>query len=106
MRDLVARAFEGDYRVETVADGKAGLEMASSGRFDVIITDLMMPEMDGHELIRNLKANRKTAGIKIIVLSALASETDMVQVIDEGADAFILKPTPLKFLRRKVDGLA
>lgn len=103
--DLVSRAFEGDYRVVQVSDGKAGIETASTGDFDVIITDIMMPEADGHELIRAIKGNRKTSNIKIVVLSALASENDMVQALDEGADAFILKPSPLKFLRRKVDGL-
>ena len=102
---VVARAFEDNYRVWHAANGATGIEMASTGDFDVIITDLMMPEADGHQLVKSLKADKKTRKIKIVVFSALAAEEDMVKAFDEGADAYLTKPTPLKVLRRQVDRL-
>lgn len=103
--DLVAHAFEGEYRVDCAVDGQQGVEAAKTGDYDVVITDIMMPEFDGHEVVKMLRNNRESAHTKIVVFSALASEKDMVQALDEGADTYILKPTPLKALRKQVDRL-
>lgn len=103
--EMVSRAFEGEYKISHAANGNEGLELARSGDYDVIITDIMMPEADGHELIKSIKSDRKTSSVKIVVFSALASESDMLKALDEGADSYLLKPTPLKVLRRQVDRL-
>lgn len=103
--NIVARTFEDDYRVSRACDGAHGLELARTGHYDVIITDLMMPETDGHQLVRELKADKKTRHIKVIVFSALTGEEDMLKAFDEGADAYITKPTPLKVLRKQVERL-
>lgn len=102
---IVSRAFGDDYRVSRAADGEQGLQLAQTGDYDAIITDLMMPEVDGHQLIKSLKADKRTKNIKIVVFSALTSEDDMLRAFDEGADAFLSKPTPLKVLRRQVEKL-
>lgn len=103
--DMVSRAFDGEYKVGYAPDGIKGVEMAKTGDYDVIITDIMMPEADGHHLITELKGNKRTSHIKIVVFSALASEDDMLKALDEGADSYLLKPTPLKVLRRHIDRL-
>ena len=102
---MISRAFEGDYKISNAANGNQGLELARSGNFDIIITDIMMPEADGHELIKAIKSDPKTSSVKIVVFSALASENDMLTALDTGADAYLLKPIPLKVLRRQVDRL-
>ena len=103
--EMISRAFEGDYKISNAANGNQGLELARSGNFDIIITDIMMPEADGHELIKAIKSDPKTSSVKIVVFSALASENDMLTALDTGADAYLLKPIPLKVLRRQVDRL-
>jgi len=102
---LVARAFEGEYRVARAADGAEALEMARTGDFDVVVTDIMMPGTDGHHLISALKGDKKLSDIKVVVFSAMTSEDDMLRAFDEGADAYLHKPTSLKVLRRQIDRL-
>lgn len=102
---LVGRAFEDDYRIVCSSDAEKAIELAREGNFDVIITDLMMPDVDGHQLIRTLKSDKKTRNVKIVVFSALTSEDDTLHALDEGADAFLTKPTALRVLRRQVDRL-
>lgn len=102
---LIARTFEGEYRVARACDGAEALEMARTGDFDVVVTDIMMPNADGHQLIAALKSDRRLRDIKVVVFSALTTEDDMLRAFDEGVDAYLHKPTPLKVLRRQIDRL-
>lgn len=79
--------------------------MAKDGDFDVIITDIMMPEIDGHKLVAMLRANKATKKTKIVVFSAVTSEEDILNAYEEGVDAFLTKPVSLKILRKQVDRL-
>lgn len=92
-----------DYRVITALNGVAALAHLERERPDLIITDLVMPEMDGFELIQKLRSNDQYKEIPILVFSAkpVASEK-----LDElGADKFVLKPSPPETLLLAIDGL-
>ena len=102
---LLTRTFGSDYRVARASDGKAGLEMALSGNYDVVVTDIMMPGLDGHALIKGIRADKKLRNVKIVVFSAVNSEEDMLTAYKEGVNAFYTKPMSLKLLRVNIDRL-
>ncbi len=103
--NLLARTFSDNYRIEYASDGIDGLEKARTGEYDIVITDLLMPGLDGHALISALKSDPQTRNIKIVVFSSLASESDYIKAYSAKVDAFITKPSSLKILRVSVDRL-
>ena len=80
------------FRVTTALKGNLGLEEARKGKADLIILDLMLPEIDGIEICKILKQNYKTAFIPIIMLTAKSQETDKVLGLELGADDYLTKP--------------
>lgn len=102
---VLAKAFEEKYRVTEMTDAKTAVETVKNGGYDIVITDIMMPDFDGHEVIKTLKEDKHTREVKIVVLSVLTSETDMITALDEGADAYLTKPMPVKALVRQVESL-
>ena len=102
---VVAKAFGENYRVTEMSDARDAFELACQGGFDVVVTDLMMPDYDGHQLLKALKADKRTRDIKVVVFSALTSENDMLTAFDEGADAYLTKPIPIKVLVKQVERL-
>ena len=102
---VLVKAFEDKYRVTEMSDAREAVELARKGGFDLIITDLMMPDFDGHQVVRALKSDKRTRDIKIVVFSALTSEDDMLRAFDEGADAYLTKPIPVKVLVRQIEHL-
>lgn len=80
------------FRVQHSAKGLTGLELARKLKPDLIILDLMLPEMDGLEICKVLKKNDATAHIPIIMLTAKAQETDKIVGLELGADDYITKP--------------
>ena len=101
--DLLIRNLDQEYIVSYVTNGSDGLELAQKEPFDVVVTDLMIPELDGYELIGAIRDNSCCKDSKIVVLSALGSEDDILRAYDAGADCFIQKPTSLKVLRKQID---
>jgi len=81
-----------NYRVAFAKNGKAALEQVQTQKFDLILLDIMMPEMDGFEVSEKLKANEATAKIPIIFLTALTDEDSIVRAFDNGAVDYITKP--------------
>lgn len=81
-----------NFNVETAVNGKDALEKVAAHRPDLILLDLMMPVMDGFEVLRALRANPETADIRIVILSALNSTEDIVRGYQMGANDFITKP--------------
>lgn len=77
------------YRVETAADGKQALERAKSVRPDLIVLDIMMPEMDGLTVCREL---RKTSNVPVIILTARGDDIDRIIGLEIGADDYMAKP--------------
>lgn len=79
-----------NYEVEAVYDGEAGLEYGSTGVFDVIVLDVLMPKMNGMEVLAELR--RRKVGTPIIMLTALSQESDKISGLDAGADDYLPKP--------------
>ncbi|MCK8825686.1 HD domain-containing protein [Fuchsiella alkaliacetigena] len=83
---------DNDYNVVTVSNGKAALKLVEEKKPELIILDIMMPELDGYEVCKRLKANPETKQIPVIFLSALNSVEDKLKGFDLGAVDFITKP--------------
>lgn len=106
MADYIARKFRALYKVVRVEDGKAALDYLETGKLpSVIITDLMMPNMDGFELCKVLKKNKKTMNIPIVVVSAMPERDAKIQSIENGADAYLEKPFTFELLQTTLNGL-
>lgn len=80
------------YQVLTAEDGRRGLELARGKQPDLVVLDLMLPEMDGREVCRLLRQDEHTRHLPIVMLTALAEETDRVVGFELGADDYITKP--------------
>ena len=81
-----------NFQLRTAANGQQALEAVSERVPDLILLDLMMPGIDGFEVIRQLRANPKTADVQIVILSALNSNEDVVKGFNMGANDYIMKP--------------
>ena len=91
------------YRVTVATRGAAGLELAERARPDLIILDIMLPDMDGFEVCRRLKSgSRELAATPIIMLSARGAEIDRVRGLELGADDYVTKPFSLMELLARV----
>ena len=80
------------YAVTEASDGQAALEKATAKSFDLVITDLNMPELDGFELIKSLRLHPKTVALPIIVLSTRDADQDLDRAIALGANSYLNKP--------------
>lgn len=105
LRQFVADAFAADYGILTAENGQAGLSLAQAHLPDLIITDRMMPELDGLALCKALKSDHRTSHIPVIMLTALSAETDKLEGLESGADAYLGKPFGLRELRLQVRNL-
>jgi signal transduction histidine kinase len=92
MRDYVRRLLSPHYEVEAVADGQAALAAARARRPDLVLSDVMMPRLDGFGLLRELRANPETRTLPVILLSARAGEEARVEGLEAGTDAYLVKP--------------
>jgi DNA-binding response OmpR family regulator len=80
------------YDVQIAKDGETGLRKASQERFDLVLLDLMLPQLDGLEICRNLRSRPPTADLPIIMITAKAEEADRIVGLEMGADDYITKP--------------
>lgn len=81
-----------NFKMRTAANGQLALDAVAAQKPDLILLDLMMPGIDGFEVIRRLRADPETADIQIVILSALNSNEDVVKGFNVGANDFIMKP--------------
>jgi signal transduction histidine kinase/DNA-binding response OmpR family regulator/anti-sigma regulatory factor (Ser/Thr protein kinase) len=102
LRDHVARLLRPHWDVTAVVDGQAALERAERERFDLVLTDVMMPRRDGFGLIAALRAGEQTRDIPIVVLSARAGEEAAVEGLSAGADDYLVKPFSARDLVARV----
>ncbi|MCI5820059.1 MAG: response regulator transcription factor [Acidaminococcus sp.] len=100
---LVAVLKKEKYEVENVYDGKSGYEYALSGIFDVILLDVMLPQMNGFEVLKKLRQNEIST--PVIMLTALTDEANKVQGLDYGADDYIAKPFSIPELLARIRAL-
>ncbi|HEY5676756.1 MAG TPA: ATP-binding protein, partial [Myxococcales bacterium] len=102
MRDYLCRLLSERWQVRAVADGEAALALARSERPDLVVADVMMPGLDGFELLRALRADPATRGIPLIMLSARAGEEARIEGIEAGADDYLVKPFSARELIARV----
>lgn len=91
------------YEVEQVYDGKAALEAANSGTYDLMIFDVMMPKMSGFEVLKALREAGNTT--YVIMLTAMSELDDKIEGLELGADEYLTKPIPLKELVARIRSL-
>ena len=80
------------FRIRKAANGRIALEEIAKEKPDLILLDLLMPEIDGFEVLRRVRENPETADIRVVILSALNSTDDIVKGYQLGANDFITKP--------------
>jgi signal transduction histidine kinase len=102
MRNYIKRLLGGHYLIESAANGIEALRMARQNPPDIILTDVMMPHLDGLGLISELRADPKTKSIPIIVLSARAGEEAQMGGLERGADDYLVKPFSARELAARI----
>jgi PAS domain S-box-containing protein len=102
MREYVKRLLAGRYQVDAVADGDAALRLAREEPPDLVLSDIMMPGLDGVALLRELRADPRTRHLSVILLSARAGEEAMAGGLDAGADDYLVKPFTARELIARV----
>ncbi|MGK0189714.1 MAG: signal transduction histidine kinase [Verrucomicrobiales bacterium] len=105
MLEFLAGQLSDDYRVVKAADGADALELGKNGFPDAIILDGMMPEMDGFEVCRKLRAHTSTRSTPIIMLTARADEATKFKALDAGATDFLTKPFSLSEVKSRLRNL-
>jgi CheY-like chemotaxis protein len=105
-RDMLTRRLERHgYRISIAADGREGLDAARREMPDLILMDMNLPEVDGWEATRQLKADAKTRHIPVIALTAHAMVSDRHRALQAGCDDYDTKPVELTRLRAKIEAL-
>lgn len=105
LQDFIAQIVNKNYQVICASDGSEGYEIAIESVPDLIITDLMMPGMDGVTLCEKLKVDMRTSHIPIIILTARAMSDDRLKGIESGADHYITKPFSSRELESWIENL-
>jgi signal transduction histidine kinase/ligand-binding sensor domain-containing protein/DNA-binding response OmpR family regulator len=105
IRNYIRMNLDGDYKVIEAENGLQGLEIALDIIPDLIISDIMMPELNGLDLCRKLKTNEKTSHIPVILLTAQQSEQYQMEGYETGADAYISKPFSSAMLLVRIKNL-
>ncbi len=105
MRNFIGKGLIGAYKVKAAVDGSEGLKQAIGTSPDLIITDLMMPKMDGIELCKRLKTNVNTSHIPVIMLTAKAGMENKIEGLETGADDYLTKPFDAKELLARTKNL-
>ncbi|WP_413176083.1 ATP-binding protein [Anabaena azotica] len=103
MREYVKRLLSSQYVVETATDGIAALEAIAHHLPDLVLTDVMMPRLDGFGLLSALRSNQHTREIPIILLSARAGDEAKVEGLEAGADDYLIKPFSARELLARVE---
>ncbi len=105
LRTFIREEIKNDYNIIEAKNGEEALNKAKQFIPDLVLSDIMMPVMDGITLSQKLKADLKTSHIPIILLTAKSSEEDNIEGLETGADEYIVKPFNMKVLSTKIKNL-
>ncbi|NGP77837.1 response regulator [Balneolaceae bacterium YR4-1] len=105
VRSFIREQLEDDYKIMEAANGREGVEVSQASIPDLIITDLMMPEMDGYRFSEKIRNNEKTSHIPVIMLTARAGLDAKIEGLEVGIDAFLTKPYHTRELKTRVKTL-
>ncbi len=105
VREYTASIFRSEYKILEAVNGREGFEMAVQHIPDIIISDLLMPEMNGDAFCKKIKKEERTSHIPFILLTAVTSRESEKEALKIGADDYITKPFDINILRIKVDNL-
>ncbi len=105
VRNYIRELLETDFKVIEASDGEEGVSKAKDEIPDLIITDVMMPEMDGFQFSKKIRNNEKTSHIPLVMLTAKAGFDDKIEGLKSGIDAYITKPFKAKELTVQIDNL-
>ena len=102
VRSFIAEQLRGEYKILEAANGMEGIAVSQGTIPDLIITDLMMPEMDGYAFSEKIRSDEKTSHIPIIMLTAKAGLSPKIEGLELGIDAYLTKPFHVKELQTRV----
>jgi DNA-binding response OmpR family regulator len=102
LRAVLREHYAGEYRVIEASDGKEALEKINEEQVDIVISDIMMPEMDGLELVRELRRDLTTSHLPIALLTAKSTVEDQITGTEAGADLYFPKPFNLQLMDLKL----
>ncbi len=105
LRSYLSASLRLHYEVLTAENGLLGLELAVKHIPDLVLSDVMMPDMDGFQLLEKLKAKRETSHIPVVFLTAKDTELDRRKGYDLGADSYLNKPVSGQLLQRRIENL-
>lgn len=102
---LMKRLLQPRYHVITANDGREALQLIQTNKVDIVVSDVMMPEMDGYELTNHIKHNEIYSHLPVILLTAKTTEDDQQKALLTGADGYITKPFKIRDLQLRIDNL-
>ncbi|MCY7359846.1 MAG: response regulator [Rudanella sp.] len=105
LRDFLVAELSDSYHVLQAADGQAGWELVQTELPDLVLTDVMMPRMDGHELTRLIKTNTDTDHIAVVMLTAKSARQSRIEGLQQGADDYLPKPFNVEELHLRLANL-
>jgi signal transduction histidine kinase/DNA-binding response OmpR family regulator len=105
VRSYIRKHLEPDFHVIEAKDGQEGVDIAREALPDLVISDVMMPKLDGYQLCEALKTNEKTSHIPVILLTAKAGEENKLAGLDTGADDYLIKPFSSRELQVRAKNL-
>lgn len=105
VRTLQDRLEMNDYRIITAGNGREGLDKAISGKPDIVLLDVIMPEMDGLEMLEALRKHPEGKNMAVIMLTARSQPQDIARAKASGIDDYIVKPFDLSSLLEKIENI-
>lgn len=97
--------LRGDYECMIATDGEEGLRIANDDNLNLILLDIMMPGIDGFEVLKRLKSRDKTKKIPVIMLTARGDDDSMIKALELHDDGYIIKPIKIEDLEEKIENL-
>ena len=105
MRNYLAKELSSEYNILTAANGADALELVRHDKIDLVISDIMMPIMDGCELCNKIKSDSDLSHVPVILLTAAVGVENRIESLESGADGYIEKPFPIELLMSNITNL-